>query len=131
MPTWLVSENRRCAERCFATESCPSLVAVGFGVAYADGNIAESEEREIEEFLLGVTRSALPRRVKGEIKKLRERPPTYSEVLEHVRRIEDHPAFDRDIIDDIIQITMKADGKIHPGEGAFYKAWKDHRKKVG
>ena len=108
-----------------------SLIAVGFGVAYADGEVTKSEEREIEEFLLGITRSALPERVKDEIKKLRERPPTYNEALEHLRKIEAHPDFDRDIIDDIIEITMKADGKIHSGERAFYQAWKDRRKNVG
>ena len=41
-----------------------ALVAVGFGVAYADGKITKSEEQEIEEFLLDVTRSALPERVR-------------------------------------------------------------------
>ena len=108
-----------------------ALVAVGFGVAYADGEIEASEEREIEEFLLGVTRSALPKRVKDQIERLRERPPTYNETMAYIRRIEDHPAFDRSIFDDIIQITMKADGKIHPGERAFWTAWQERGKKAG
>ena len=108
-----------------------ALVAVGFGVAYADGEIAESEEQEIEEFLLGVTRSALPERVKGQIQRLRQHPPTYNEAMEYMRRIEDHPTFDRTVFDDIIQITMKADGKIHPGERAYWTAWQERMKKTG
>ena len=108
-----------------------ALVAVAFGVADADGEIAASEEQEIEEFLLGVTRSALPERVKDQIKRLREHPPTYNESMEYVRRLEDHPAFDRTVFDDIIQITMKADWKIHPGERAYWAAWQKRRKKAG
>lgn len=108
-----------------------ALVAVGFGVAYADGKVADSEEREIEEFLLGVTRSALPERVKEQIKHLRKHPPTFNETMEYMREIEDHPAFDPTVFDDIIQITMKADGKIHPRERAFLAAWQDHQKKAG
>ena len=108
-----------------------TLVAVGFGVAYADGKISESEEQEIEEFLLGVTRSALPERVKDQIKTLRKCPPTYNESMQYMRRIEHHPAFDRAVFDDIIQITMKADGKIHPGERAYLAAWQDRQKKAG
>lgn len=108
-----------------------ALVAVGFGVAYADGKIAESEEQEIEEFLLGVTRSALPERVKHQVKRLRKRPPTFNESMEYLRRIEDHPAFDRTVFDDIIHITMKADGRIHPGERAYLAAWKDRQKQAG
>lgn len=108
-----------------------ALVAVGFGIAYADGKIAESEELEIEEFLLGVTRSALPERVKDQIKQLRKHPPTYNESMEYIRRIEDHPAFDRAVFDDIIQITMKADGTIHPGERAYLAAWQGRQKKAG
>ncbi len=106
-----------------------ALVAVGFGVAYADGKIAEPEEQAIEEFLLGVTRSALPKRVKDQIKQLRERPPTFNETREYLRRVEVYPAFDPDIIDDIIEITMKADGEVHPKEIAYLKAWQDYRKK--
>ena len=108
-----------------------ALVAVGFGVAYADGEIAESEEREIEEFLLGVTRSALPQRVKDQIERLRRHPPTFNESMEYMRQIEDHPAFDRSVFDDIIQITMKADGKINQSERAYLAAWKERIKKTG
>ena len=108
-----------------------ALVAVGFGVAYADGEIAESEEEEIEEFLLGVTRSALPQRVKDQIKRLRKHPPTFNESMGYMRQIEDNPAFDQSVFDDIIQITMKADGKIHPGERAYWTAWKERMKNAG
>ncbi|MCY3760259.1 MAG: TerB family tellurite resistance protein [Gemmatimonadetes bacterium] len=107
-----------------------ALVAVGFGVAYADGEIAESEEQEIEEFLLGVTRSALPQRVKDQIERLRRHPPKFNESMEYMRQIENNPAFDRSVFDDIIQITMKADGKIHPGERAYLAAWKERMKKT-
>ena len=105
-----------------------TLVAVGFGVACADAEVVESEEQAIEEFLLGVTRSALPDQIKEQIKQLRECPPTFNQTLEYLKRIQDHPAFDPDIIDDIIEITMKADGKIRPGERAFRKAWQDYRR---
>ena len=106
------------------------LVAVGFAVAHADREVVRLEETAIREFVSGVSQSALPERVKIEIEKVHQKPPTFNEAMEYVKKIENCPGYDPDIIDDIIEITMRADGIVHPMEIAFKEAWQGYKKPV-
>ena len=103
-----------------------AAVAVGISVANSDGHITKEERVELEEFILGISQSALPEVIKNNLKDMYKNPPTFNEAMEYVNIIMKESYFKPDIIEDIITLVMDADDKKHPNEVAYKEAWKQH-----
>lgn len=93
--------------------------AVGFACANCDGEIHPQEIEEIDEFIAGVNRSELPSHVKERLGKLRREPPNLKTAFELAKKAKMDPS----ISDDVIDVVMHADGRVHPNETAFMNAW--------
>ncbi|MXW65215.1 MAG: hypothetical protein F4Z69_10395, partial [Bacteroidetes bacterium SB0668_bin_1] len=87
-----------------------AAMAVGISIANADGDIAEEERVELEEYLMGpILQSACPKTIKNRMQKLYKKPPTFNEAMKYVEKIRKESYFDPDVIDDIIILIMNAD----------------------
>lgn len=96
-----------------------ALTAVGLACANCDGEIHEKELTEINEFVSGITQSSLPEVVKEQIENLHQKPPS----LTTAHKLAKKAGVDFDLLDDVIEVVMHADNRIHPGEQAFLVAW--------
>jgi len=99
-----------------------SMEAVGLACAACDGEIALEERQEIDEFIAGVASSGLPSHVKKEIEKIANNPPNLTTAFEMVKRL----GLDSyELFDEIIEVVIHADGRIHQDEKAFQNAWNE------
>ena len=57
-----------------------ALTAIGMATASADGEVSSVEVEEMDEFISGVSKSALPSVVKGKITRMRNNPPTFEKA---------------------------------------------------
>jgi len=94
--------------------------AIGMAVANADGEIADEELLEINEFVGGVASSNYPQHVKTSITTLRDNPPTFNESIRYLEKVK---SSNYESIKDLIEIVIEADGKIHEKEQAFLEAF--------
>ncbi len=96
-----------------------AMFAVAIACANCDGEVHPQERDEIEEFIAGVSHSSLPSPVKRRITALWDARPNAKTAFELAKRAE----VDFAVLDDIIDVVMEADGRVHPKERAFRNAW--------
>lgn len=97
-----------------------AMTAVGMACANADGEIAEEERKYIDEFVAGVSASALPQREKDKIDDLYKNPPRLKQAFDLVLAVN---AKSFSVFDQIIDVTIAADGRKHEKEMEFKKDW--------
>lgn len=97
-----------------------ACTAIGMSVANADGEIAEEELLEINEFVGGIASSNYPKHVKAAISKLKENPPTFSEAIRYLEKVN---SSNYDSIRDLIEVVIETDGVRHEKEKAFLEAY--------
>lgn len=100
-------------------EKLIAMSAVGFACANCDGEIHPQERIEIAEFTAGVGHSGLPPHVKERLHRFERKPPN----LKTAFVLSEKAKVDLSILDDVIDVVMHADGRVHPNEIAFMKAW--------
>ncbi|MBI9113371.1 tellurite resistance TerB family protein [Maridesulfovibrio ferrireducens] len=101
------------------TQKVTAMFGVGLAIANADGHISMYEEREIGEFISGVSGSGLPEEAVTAIKLLEQNPPSFREAIKMAKAAD----VDFEIIDAIITQVAMADGKIDPEEEKFINKW--------
>jgi len=97
-----------------------AMTAVGMACANADREIADEERQYIEEFVSGVSSSSLPQNVKEKIESLYQKPPRMRQAFDLVLEVGSE---EFGVYDEIIDITIAADGKTHEDEIQFKKDW--------
>lgn len=98
-----------------------AMEAVAVAVAYCDGEICEKEREDIQQFINGTSGSALPDSVKRTVEDIYKNPPNIKESF----KMANESGVDMDVFEDIINIVMHADGKVHQHEHAFIQAWNE------
>lgn len=99
-----------------------AMEAVGLACAACDGEVAPEERQEIDEFIAGVASSELPSHVKEKIEDIANNPPSVTTAFELAKRV----GLDSyELFDEIIEVVMHADGRIHQDEKAFQNAWNE------
>lgn len=96
-----------------------AVTAVGLACANCDGEIHEDELKDIDVFVSGIAESALPAYVKEQIEGFRQKPPNLKTAHELAKKAK----VDFDLLNDVIDVVMRADGHIHRKERAFLTAW--------
>ena len=96
-----------------------AMFAVGIACANCDGEIHPHERRDIEDVIAGVSHSDLPSPIKEKINNLCDAPPNAKTAFELAKNAEVNPS----VLDDIIDVVMVADGRVHPNERDFRDAW--------
>lgn len=97
--------------------------AMGMSIANADGEIAEEELVEINEFIGGMASSNYPEHVKQAIIKLRDNPPSFNQAMKYLEKVEKSNI---ESIRDLIEIVIEADGKIAEAEKDFLNDFDVH-----
>jgi Skp family chaperone for outer membrane proteins len=97
-----------------------AMTAIGMACANADGEIAEEERTHINEFISGVSAAKLPQEVKDRINALYEEPPRLKQAFDLVLAVN---AKSFSVFDQIIDITIDADGHVHEKEIEFKNDW--------
>lgn len=95
------------------------LFAVGIAVANADGHISDVEMKELDAFVLGISKGSLPDHVKNNIAQLRRCPPAFYPAITKAREC----GVTAKEIDDIVQLVAWADGIMSQEEIRFVKNW--------
>ncbi len=98
-----------------------AMMAVAVAAANADGFIHPDEKEEIEMFLTGRATEFLPEDVLSKLHGLYENPVNIREAFQMAK----NSKLDTGIFDEIINITVYADGVVHEDEKAFVQAWNE------
>lgn len=97
-----------------------AMSAVGIACANSDGNIADEERQDIEEFIAGVSHNELPTNIKEKIENMWVNPPSVNTAFELANNL----GLDSlELFSEIIEITIHADGDVHDDELVFQQAW--------
>ncbi len=96
-----------------------AITAVGIACANCDGEIHPDERTGINEFVAGVNHSKLPDDVKEKVDRLWQSPPNLKTAFELAKKNK----VDFSLLDDVIDVVMYADGRVHAKEQAFMNAW--------
>ena len=96
-----------------------AMTAVGMATANCDGEIHEEERKSIELFIAGVSAANLPKKVKTGIEGMYKTPPDLRTAFEAAREAN----IPMDLVDEIIEVVIHADGIVHREEQAFLTAW--------
>jgi hypothetical protein len=104
-----------------------AMHAIGVATANADGEISEEEVKEIEEFVEGVIAEKFPANVKSQIQDLTNNPPSLATAFSFLKKAEMTEKGWKDV-DDLIEVVIRADGKVDNKEKDFRKKWKLLRK---
>ncbi len=96
-----------------------AMESVAIACANCDGHIDEKERAQIEMFLQGASRSALPTHVKRVLEDIYQNPPTPNEAF----KLAKESGLDTNVFNEIIEVVMHADGVQHKSEQAFLDAW--------
>ena len=96
-----------------------AMAAVGFACANCDGDIHPQELTEIDEFIAGANHSELPPRVKRRLNELRQEPPNLKTAFELAKTAK----VKFSLLDNVIDVVMHADDRVHEKEKAFMNAW--------
>jgi len=99
-----------------------AMEAVGLACAACDGEISVEERLEIDEFVAGVTSSDFPPHIKDKVEDIAQNPPNLNTAFELVGKLN---LESYDLFDEIIELVMHADGKIHQKEKEFQQAWNE------
>ena len=97
-----------------------AMTAVGMACANADGEITKEEKEAIEEFISGISKIGLPQIVKDKVNSLYENPPRLKQAFDLVLTVNDKSF---SIFDQIIDITIDADGRVDKKEIEFKTDW--------
>jgi hypothetical protein len=101
-----------------------SLAAVGYAMAACDGPVAAEEQDCIEEYVIGVSRIALPQSIRDRLSKIASSPPDFERAVLYVQN------FDHDIwspIDHLLEVISEADGDMNQSEQNFLEKWENHK----
>lgn len=105
-----------------------AMTALAMACANCDGEINPSERLEIMEFIGGASGTALPANVKSKLNALADNPPSLNEVALIIKEL---PRMDSyDVFDDIVELTIHADGIFHPNEKKFLADWNNVKKLI-
>ena len=96
-----------------------AIAAVGISCANCDGEIHLDERTEIDEFVSGANHSNLPNDVKEKMDELWKKPPSIRTAFKLVEKAK----IDLSLVDDVIDVVMHADNRVHAKEKAFMNAW--------
>ena len=96
-----------------------AMESVAMACANCDGHIDDKERAQIEMFLQGVSRSAIPAHVKRTLEDIYQNPPTPNEAFKLAKK----SGLDNEVFNEIIEVVMHADGVQHENEAAFLDAW--------
>ncbi len=97
-----------------------AMTAIGIACANCDGEIAEEERESIDEFIGGVVNSGLPQNIKDDINHIYQNPPRLRLAFDMVQKVKLNSY---ELFDNIIDITIMADGKEHEKEIEFKQDW--------
>ena len=100
-----------------------AMTAVGMATANCDGEIHEEERKSIELFISGISAANLPKKVKTDIEEIYKNPPNLRTAIEAAREAN----IPMDLVDEIIEVVIHADGIVHREEQAFLTAWRKLR----
>ncbi len=99
-----------------------AMQAVGLACAACDGEIAQTERDDIDEFIAGIAASALPDNVKNKIEKMAANPPNINTAFKLTKKL----GLDSySLFEEIIEVVIHSDGNIHKNEMAFKQAWNE------
>lgn len=102
-----------------------ALFAVAYSFANCDGIIHKDEELNIQEFCSGQLYQSLPKKLRSELEKLRNHPPSFNTAMMYVKKL-DRQSWS--IFDDLLNIIMHSDGIINKEELAYMEAWNKYKK---
>ncbi|KXX71038.1 hypothetical protein [Flammeovirga sp. SJP92] len=116
----------RTSEKLYNTEHYEpyviGLFAVGMAVARCDGRIVEEEKVEIRQFIDFVTQSELPQRYYDKLDAIKNMVfLNFNTAMSFVGQMHEDTW---EVVDHLITLTIKADGKIATQELDFYRKWK-------
>ena len=97
-----------------------ALTAIGMATANADGYVSSLEINDMDEFIAGISKTALPQQVKDKILYFRSNPPTFSEAISEVKKL---PKFNPKDFRDVIEIVSASDGQVSAEEQHFLAQW--------
>lgn len=97
-----------------------ALFAIGMATANADGDIAQEELDDLEQFVSGVSSSALPAHIEQQIQQFKENPPTLNTAIAYIQQLESP---DITLFRSVIQMISESDGKVTDHERAFLAAF--------
>ena len=97
-----------------------AIFAAGIACANCDGDIDPAERTEIDEFVAGINHSNLPNDVKEKVDELWQNPPSIRTAF---KLAEQAKIEDLSLVDDVIDLVMHADNRVHAEEKAFMNAW--------
>ncbi|PSV27527.1 MULTISPECIES: hypothetical protein [unclassified Photobacterium] len=97
-----------------------AMEAVGLACANCDGEISLEERQEIDEFIAGVSSSELPSHVKRKIEDMAKNPPNVNTAFALAQKVGLNSF---ELYNEIIEVVMHADGRVHENEKAFEQAW--------
>ena len=101
-----------------------ALFSVGMAVAFCDGHVDDSELAEINAFVADAGSSGMPPHVKGQITRLRNRPPSFEAAMKQVAKVDSSLW---DLFDVVIELVTGADGVIHEEEVRLQQSWERWR----
>ena len=98
-----------------------AMAAIGLSAANCDGKIHGEEQNSLNLFLAGINHPNLPDWVKFKLDAMCKAPPNLRTAY---AKAQDAQIPD-DLIEEIIEVVIYADGVIHPEERAFLAAWRN------
>jgi len=100
-----------------------ALQTVGMACAACDGEISVDEQQEINEFVGGIASSELPQNIKDEVLNISNSRPTIGTAFQLAKPFM-QTAEQKDSFEQLIIMTIHADGEVHSSEEVFLDAWK-------
>ena len=97
-----------------------ALTAIGMATAKADGVVSPSEVCDMDEYIAGISKSALPQNVKDKILYYRSNPPSFSEAVAEVKKL---PRYNPQDFRDLIEIIAASDGRVTAAERNLLAKW--------
>ena len=104
-----------------------AMFAVGLAIAAADGEITDSELRDIEDYVGGAGYSKLPKGLAHEISHWKTTPPSIEFAFELACRCGEEAMV---VIDNVMEVVTRSDEAVHPAEVEFRLKWQALRNKV-
>lgn len=98
-----------------------AMFGVGLAVAYVDGHLAQEEQKAIQEFVFGASKSALPPSARRAINALQAKPPSFTKAVQMAQKA----GVRRDVVDAIIELVASADQKYVAQEEQLVLQWKN------
>ena len=111
-------------------QNCVALWVLAMAVAWADGEKSEVEEKEAKQLLRTLLENMDEKQKKKVAEKLLQfkavRPkPVLEDAIEEINKL---PNPDLELLDNCVQIIIRSDNEISPGEEKFLAAWQQYLK---